>query len=226
MRVHLTARARGPRGRTAQMTALAGRPRGRAPVAPGTLAVLAVFGVLLAGCGGSGSPSAVPSLGRGSNGTHATDSSRTMKLHAAAECIREHGIPAYADPVLTPSGAVYTDARPIQDASDSTIRAAQAACSALITQAGLHPEDEPPAPPQMVEAGVRAAECERQHGLPNVTDPTVRSPYTPGHGFGMTDNEVPGGKASHGFQEATQVCHTQVSAEIRASTLASLGSDG
>ena len=77
------------------------------------------------------------------------------------------------------------------------------------------------------EAGVRAAECQRAHGLPNVKDPTANSPYTPGHGFGLTGDEVPtGGKASHGFQEAAHACRSQVDAEIRASTLSSLGSGG
>lgn len=32
-------------------------------------------------------------------------------MHTAAQCIRQHGIPAYSDPVLTPGGAVYSDSR-------------------------------------------------------------------------------------------------------------------
>jgi hypothetical protein len=78
-----------------------------------------------------------------------------------------------------------------------------------------------------VQAGVRAAECQRAHGLPHVQDPTARTPYTPGHGFGMSGSEIPsGGKLSHGFQEAAHACNSQITAEIRASTLSSLGSDG
>src|SRR5450759_4527341 len=49
-------------------------------------------------------------------------------------------------------------------------------------RAGLNPGNEPPAPPQLVQAGVRAAECQRAHGLPDVHDPTANTPYTPGHG--------------------------------------------
>ena len=86
---------------------------------------------------------------------------------------------------------------------------------------------EPPAPPQLVQAGVRAAECLRAHGLPNVADPTARSTYTPGHGFGMTASEMPpGGKQSPVWQNARQACAAQLNAEIQASTLASLGNDG
>jgi hypothetical protein len=101
------------------------------------------------------------------------------------------------------------------------------ACGGLLTQANLNPGDEPPAPPHLVQAGVRAAECLRAHGLPNITDPTARSPYTPGHGFGMNSSEMPaGGKASPVWQQARQACNAQVTAEIQASTLASLGDGG
>jgi hypothetical protein len=190
-------------------------------------ATLAALGVFLSGCGGHGpAPAAVPSLSQGA-GTHTAGSSRATQLHAAAECIRQHGIPGYADPVLTPSGAVYSDLRSLQNASASAQASARAACGTLVTQAGFNPVNEPPAPPQLVQAGVLAAQCERLHGLPNVHDPSANTPYTPGHGFGLTDSEVPaGGKQSHGFQQALRACHTQISAEIRASTMASLGSDG
>ncbi len=66
-----------------------------------------------------------------------------------------------------------------------------------MTTASLVPDEESIAPPQLVQAGVRSAECLRAHGLPNITDPTVRSSFTPGHGFGYTHGEVPaGGKAT------------------------------
>ena len=190
-------------------------------------AVLAVVGLLAAGCGSGTPPAAVPSLSQGASGTHAAGAGRAGELHAAAQCIRQHGIPSYADPVLTASGAVYSDSRSIQDASASTQAAVTAACGALAARAGVNPENEPPAPPQLVQAGVRSAECQRAHGLPNVHDPTANSTYTPGHGFGMTGNEVPpGGKLSPAFQQAARACQSQITAEIRASTLASLGSDG
>ena len=122
---------------------------------------------------------------------------------------------------------VYTDSRSFEDVSPSVADAVEHACAALIATANLNPMREPPAPPQLVQAGVRAAECLRAHGLPNVTDPTARSTYTPGHGFGMTAREMPpGGKQSPLWQNARQACAAQVNAEIQASTLASLGNDG
>ena len=201
------------------------------------LAVLAASAVvLMAGCSGSGGGSpTVPSLsqgaaaaqGNGGQGTGGSGAARASALHAAAQCIRQHGIPGYAEPVLTPGGQVYSDSRSIQNASQSVFAAVLRACQALLTQADLNPRNEPPAPPQLVQAGVRAAECLRAHGLPNIQDPSARSPYTPGHGFGMNSSEMPaGGKASPVWQHARQACEAQVTAEIQASTLASLGDDG
>ena len=196
--------------------------------------------VLLAGCasGGPGSlavptaaqPAAGTAAGQGGAGQGSAGqggAGRAAALHQAAQCIRQHGIPSYADPVLTSGGRVYSDSRSIQDASQATLDAVRQACGALAARAGLSPADEPPAPPQLVEAGVRAAQCMRAHGLPNDADPSARTPYTPGHGFGMTDSEVPaGGKASPVFQRAAQACRSLLDAEIRASTLTSLGHDG
>jgi len=192
--------------------------------------------LLLAGCGSSGSSSpGVPALsqaaghGTASQGPagHGSSSARADALHAAAQCIRQHGIPSYADPVLTASGQVYSDSRSIQDAPQPVINAVQQACGTLAARAGLNPLSEPPAPPQLVEAGVRSAGCLRAHGLPDVHDPTAQSPYTPGHGFGLSADEVPaGGKANPAYQAAAHACRAILDAEIRASTLASLGNDG
>jgi hypothetical protein len=206
-------------------------------------------GLLLAGCGSSGSSSpAVPSLsqaaGQGSQaagqgasaspGASARAESsqgswagRAAELHAAAQCIRQHGIPAYTDPVLTASGQVYTDSRSFDEAPRSVWDTLQQACGALAARAGLSPDAEPLAPPQLIQAGVRAAECMRAHGLVNDRDPTAQTDYTPGHGFGYTSDEVPpGGKANPVFQAAAHACRSLLDAEIRASTLASLGNDG
>src|SRR5262245_16458020 len=192
----------------------------------------ALAGVLLAGCAGSGPAApAVPTAPQGgaasSQAGPVTASGRAAALHAAAQCIRQHGLPSYQDPVLVSGGRVFSDLRSVQDAPDATISAIQHACGALVARAGLDPRDEPPAPPPLVQAGVRAARCMRAHGLPALHDPTAQSPYTPGHGFGMTDSEVPpGGKASPVYQAAAHACRSLLDDEIRASTLASLGRDG
>lgn len=192
-----------------------------------TAAALAVAGLLLTACGGGSPPAAVPSLSHGASATAGGGSSRAAELRAATSCIRQHGIPGFQEPVLTLSGQVYSDMRSFQDASPATLSAVQAACGAVMARAGLNPTSEPPAPPQLVQAGVASARCERAHGLPNMRDPTANTSYTPGHGFSLSGDEIPaGGKLSHGFQEAVHACFRQVEAEIRASTLSSLASDG
>jgi hypothetical protein len=141
-------------------------------------------------------------------------------------CIRDHGLPGYQDPVITPSGAVYTDSRSFEEAPDSTRRAVERACKALMTRANIDPGRQPPAPAALVQAGVKTAQCARAHGLPAARDPNSESPYTPGHGFGHSPAEVPGGKDSPGFQAFRQACRAQIDAEMKASTLASLGGHG
>jgi predicted small secreted protein len=195
-----------------------------------TLAVLLLAAVSLAGCGGSGGSgdaSGAGSSGRPGGAVGQPGSARAAALHAFGQCIREHGIPAYADPVLTQDGTIYTDQRGLQGSSRAIRSAVQQACGGLAARAGLNPGSEPPAPPQLVAAGVRAAQCLRAHGMSNVRDPSPESPYTPGHGFGMTPDEMPaGGKASPVYQAAAQACRSQLDGEIRASTLADLGNDG
>src|SRR5580693_6008405 len=175
------------------------------------------------GAQGQGSPSQGPREPT----SQLSGSARAAALQAAAQCIRQHGVPSYADPVLTASGQVYSDSRSMQDASQSVLDAVYQACSTQAARAGLNPSYEPPAPPQLIEAGVRSAECLRAHGLPNVQDPTAQSPYTPGHGFGFTANEIPaGGKSDPAYQTAAHACRALLDAEISASTLASLSNDG
>jgi hypothetical protein len=186
---------------------------------PALLAVAAA----LAACGASGAAApAVPSLG-GATGTVISGQSKAALVHAAAECIRRHGIPDYQEPVVTPDGQVYSDTRSIENAGRSAQDAADHACHSLATRAGFDPTNEPPAPPALVAAGVKAAECMRANGLPNIPDPTAQSPYTPGHGFGIQGNAIPsGGKLNPVYQQAAATCRSLLDAEIRASTFSSL----
>jgi hypothetical protein len=192
------------------------------PVPPAGLAV--GVALLLSACGGSSSSPQVPSLG-GAAGTGSAGG-RAARLHRVAECIRQHGVSSFPDPILTATGQVYFDMRSLQDASRGALDEAAHACAALAVQAGFNPNAEPPAPPQLVAAGVRASECLRAHGLSAMRDPNSSTPYVPGHGFSLSADEVPaGGKGDPLFQRAAQACSRQTDAEIQASTLASLGHD-
>ncbi|MCW3014921.1 MAG: hypothetical protein JWO02_2013 [Solirubrobacterales bacterium] len=145
---------------------------------------------------------------------------------AAVRCIRDHGIPGYKDPVITPDGAVYTDLRSFADAPQSTAADVMRSCRALLVRAHLDPGSVPPAPAALIGAGVKTAQCARAHGLPNMHDPNAESQYTPGHGFGHTAAEITGGKDSPGFKAFRTACRAVIDAEIKASSLASLGGHG
>ena len=145
---------------------------------------------------------------------------------AAVRCIRDHGIPGYKDPVVTPDGAVFTDVRSFEEAPQSTATDVVRSCRALLVRAHLDPGSVPPAPAALVQAGVKSAQCARAHGLPNMHDPNAESSYTPGHGFGHSADEITGGKDSPGFQAFRTACRAVIDAEIRASSLASLGGHG
>ena len=139
------------------------------------------------------------------HGTHGGYStSRVAQLHAAAQCIRTHGIPSYQDPVLTADGQVYTDSRSILDfesaAGVTSGRQRQRQLLAGHDPGGLRHADRygrVPAqrrgacPAKLVQAGVKLAQCLRANGLPNYRDPTSSTPFTPGHGFGITADELP-----------------------------------
>ena len=194
---------------------------------PGAAAI--VLGALtLAGCAGSHSSASVPSLG-GSGAPGGSTRHNAAALHTAAQCIRDHGIPNYADPVIGPGDVVYTDQRDLEKASDAAVGAARAACRAIVAQANFDPTQRPHPPAQMVRDGVREAQCLRAHGLPNWPDPKPTDTFDPGHGFQVTEaafaGAVPPGanpKQSAAFQTAIQACRSEADAVEHDSQLSSL----
>jgi hypothetical protein len=150
---------------------------------------------------------------------------RRAKLHDAAQCIRQHGIPTYQDPVLTSDGHVYADARSVQDAAPETLDAVDQACGQLIAAAQFQPDEIAPAPPRLVAAGVKASQCLRANGLPNVKDPAGTSPFVPGHGFTLGLGELPADATSKDdptIKRAFTACRALMDEEIRLSSLGNL----
>jgi hypothetical protein len=184
----------------------------------------------LAACSPSHHRGGVPSLaGSGSASVGAHTASRAATRHAAAQCVRTHGVPSYQDPVVTADGHVYTDMRSLHRLNAAQFNGISRACGSQLTAAGFALKDEPPAPPQLVQAGVRTAQCLRAHGLPNYRDPTSSTPFAPGHGFDMTPDELTNngalGKGDPFAQRAFDACRHEQYAEIAASTLQSLAHD-
>ena len=179
--------------------------------------------------------SAHPSAGAGAGGRKSDENNpnavagdasaaRRTKLHAAAQCIRQHGVPNYQDPVLTTDGYVYTDEVSLRDVSGEQMTAISNACQDLIHAANFAIQDQGPPPPALIQAGVKSAQCLRANGLPNMKDPTAQSHFTPGKGFGFSPDEVPpGGKQNPIWQRAVAACRPVLDAESSASSLGNLG---
>jgi hypothetical protein len=180
-------------------------------------AAIGIAAILLTGCAKKTNLQDIGS-------TADTSADRIAKLHTAAQCIRSHGIPSFSDPVLGATGQVFTDQRPLQDAPRDALDKAKSDCAQQLRAATWNPDTEPPAPAALIAAGVKAARCLRDSGLPNIKDPTAQSPYVPGHGFGMTADELPPGadKRSPVVQHAMQTCRSLLDAEIEASKLSKL----
>jgi hypothetical protein len=192
-------------------------------------------------CGKGPSSPAVPRLSAGGGastgtgtGTSSTenpnavggDSSagRRTRLHAAAQCIRQHGAPQYQDPVLTADGYVYTDEVALRSIKEPQLTAIDTACHDLIKAAKFSMSDQGPPSPKMIAAGVKSAECMRAHGLPNFKDPTVNSRFAPGKGFGLDSSTLPaGGKRDPTVRRAIDACRSLLDAEASLSSLGSLG---
>ena len=193
--------------------------------------VLVGVTLMLGACGASSHDSGVPTLSA-SNGNATDSGSRpsTSALHAAAQCIRDHGIPAYQDPAVGPDFTIYADQRSLEKASDAAVQQARTQCSALIAAAHFDPARRPHPPAQMVRDGVREAQCFRAHGLPNWPDPKPTDTFDPGHGFQVDISAFAGAvapgqnpKQSRAFQQAIHACMTQseaVSADSQLSNLA------
>ncbi|MFI5892941.1 hypothetical protein ACIA5D_22795 [Actinoplanes sp. NPDC051513] len=207
------------------------------------MAVTVTAGLIsLAACSAEPSSSEVPRLsasGGASTGSHADNANddenpnavagdagadRRTKLHAAAQCIRQHGAPNYQDPILTSDGYVYTDDGALRNLDGPQLDAVTTACQDLIHAANFSIRDQGPPPPKLIQAGVRSARCMREHGLPNFKDPTVDSPFSAGRGFGMDPSAAPpGGKESPILQRAVEACRSILDDEAAQSSLGNLG---
>lgn len=202
------------------------------------MVVALLIGVSASACSDGPATPGVPSLA-GSGGPGATtdgagpnpnaangdgSAERRQKLHAAAQCVREHGAPNYQDPVLTADGRVYTDEVSLRELEEEQFETIRTACADLIRAASFGIRDQAPPPPAVIQAGVKSAECLRAHGLPNVKDPTANTPFTPGKGFGLDPEGIPaGGKQDPTVQRALRECRSVLNEEQRVSSLGELG---
>ena len=140
----------------------------------GGLAALVVMALPTAACGGS--PSASRMAG---STTHqsATTSSRTHARHLAGQCIRQHGIPNFPDPIVATSGPAkgkaILDKQALRPVPNSVVTRAMAACQTALAQAGISGHTAGPTISTADQADyLRAAACMRSHGITDFPDPT------------------------------------------------------
>ena len=149
---------------------------------------------------------------------------RRARLHAAAQCVREHGVPGYPDPLLTADGYVYTDEVSLRELEEAEMTAIDTACGELMRAAQFSMKGQGPPPPKVVQAGVKSAQCMRANGLPDYKDPTVDSPFVPGKGFGLDPSSIPAaGKEDPAVRRALGACRAVLDAEAALSSLGNLG---
>lgn len=151
------------------------------------LAALMASAVLIAGCGGSSSPSS-------STRPDAATTDIAGKVVAFAACMRSHGLPSYPDPQVSESGNHGSiKLSPGRLAGTPAFRAASRACGHLLPGGGA------PAAitPQEQAQDLEYARCMRSHGVPSFPDPDHDGVFTLPAGI---DQQAPL------FQHATQAC--------------------
>jgi hypothetical protein len=135
-----------------------------------------------------GSGHATPQVARATGAAQATPANgrvgTTQLVHTAAQCLRDHGIPNFPDPVLDTRGHLQIDDQLLNSLPASVTQAAEQACRAQIDAAQQAAEPQrPPATPQELAQATRFAQCMRQHGWPNFPDPDAQGSFsssTPG----------------------------------------------
>jgi hypothetical protein len=152
---------------------------------PVTITLLGTLGFVAAACGGGHSTAQVA---RATGAAHAPPAAATagttQLIHTAAQCLRDHGIPNFPDPVFDTRGRLQIDDQLIKSLPDSVVQPAEQACRAQIDAAQQAADAQRPAvTPQELAQATQFARCMRQHGWPNFPDPDAHGQFssaTPG----------------------------------------------
>ena len=187
----------------------------------GLLVIVAGIALLTAACSGAsagpaGSATSATSAGSASASTSATStaaasstssavavgSSTYQRAVAYAQCMRQHGVPDFPDPltnggfVLGPNvtGGTHGQVSP-------QYQAAEGACASLNPVGVLSPQQQQHALSQLLKLSA----CMRSHGFKNFPDPTFSSQGIELHIIGFN-------RSSPQFQSAWRICMTQTGA--------------
>ena len=155
-------------------------------------AAAVVLGVTVAGCsGGSKVPTSAPAAGSGSSGA-----SSLAEAVAYSQCIRNHGVSNFPDPVQTPRGGYGYRTSGI-DPNSAAFQGALQACKALPSPWNSTGQELSPAQQQ---AWLNWAQCIRINGVPAFPDPTFSGKEVRDSGVGSNSSQL---------QSAMDACKSQ-----------------
>jgi len=168
-------------------------------------AAAVVLGVAVAACSGGPSLPTVASAGTGptttaqTGGTSAGAPSAFGRAEAYSQCVRNHGVANFPDPILTPSGGYGFHTQGV-DPKSSAFQSASKACNALAPQ-GWQTTGQELSPAQQ-QRWLEWARCIRAHGVPDFADPT----------FSGSEVHITGGGpgSSPQLQSAMNSCKSQM----------------
>ena len=153
-----------------------------------------------------GSGHSTPQVARAAGAAHGAPANsragETQLIHTAAQCLRDHGIPNFPDPVLDTRGQPQIDNQLLNSLPASVTQAAEQACRAQIDAAQQAADaNRPPATPQELAQATRFAQCMRRHGWPNFPDPDAQGSFS-----SSTPGALPASKRDPSFQ----ACRSQL----------------
>jgi hypothetical protein len=153
-----------------------------------------------------GSGHSTPQVASATGAAHSPPASgrtaATQLIHTAAQCVRDHGIPNFPDPVFDTRGQLQIDDQLLHSLPASVTQAVEQACRAQIEAAQQAADAvRPPETPQELAQATRFAQCMRRHGWPNFPDPNAQGQF-----ISPTPGALPPTKGDPSFQ----VCRSQL----------------
>jgi hypothetical protein len=136
-----------------------------------SIAAVAGFSLLAAGCGGSGGS---PRVARVASPTTAASTTTPTQsgLVAFSQCMRSNGVPSFPDPQRYADGNVKLTLHQLGDSPQ--LHAAMNACDHLL---GAGSQESPQTPTQLADE-LSFARCMRSHGVTRFPDPTAQGGLT------------------------------------------------
>jgi hypothetical protein len=156
------------------------------------IGMLALSVLILTACSSGKAAPPVAQLAASSGPT----TSPNDALHLAGECMRQHGLPSFPDPVVATdgpaAGQAILDKSALKTYPDAVAQQAMNACRAALDQADVASgPNSSNVSQQELQARLALARCIRAHGVPNFPDPNpTTGEVTPPPGLSKTSPSI------------------------------------